>query len=149
VTVLRELIEVCEPGLRAHAVSDPQPGRFETQFHDRRRAFVFEATYEGYLMHYSSPRVFVDVDADMRLLAGDSLYALAVSRLAENGDLDAVAELAALISLCASAHAQGKPEIIDELWNASLKALSVGAPSVRERAAGIYDGQDRSCDVTT
>lgn len=148
-TVLGELIEVCEPGLRAHAVSNPQPGRFEAHFPDRRRAFVFEATYEAYLMHYSTPRIFVDVDADMRLLAGDSLYALAVSRLAENGDLDAVAELAALISLCASAHAKGKPEVIEGLWDASLKALSVGAPSVTELAAGIDDGQASGCDVTT
>ena len=41
------------------------------------------------------------MDADLRLLAGDALYALGLSRLAEAGDLEAVAELADLISLSA------------------------------------------------
>ena len=33
------------------------------------------------------------MEPDLRLLAGDALYALGLARLAERGDLDAVAEL--------------------------------------------------------
>jgi fructose-1,6-bisphosphatase I len=39
------------------------------------------------------------MDEDLRLLAGDALYALGLARLAEAGDLDAVAELADVIAL--------------------------------------------------
>jgi len=44
------------------------------------------------------------------LLAGDHLYALGLARLAALGDLDAVAELADVISLSAQAHASGGPQ---------------------------------------
>ena len=60
---------------------------------------MLEAVYEGYLMHYGEPRAFAGMDADLRLLAGDALYALGLARLAEAGDLEAVAELSDLISL--------------------------------------------------
>ena len=66
---------------------------------DEDRLFVLEAVYEGYLLHYGEPRAFRGMDADLRLLAGDALYALGLSRLAETGDLEAVAELSDLISL--------------------------------------------------
>ena len=59
---------------------------------------MLEAVYEGYLMHYREPRAFAGMDDDLRLLAGDALYALGLSRLARAGDLKAVAELADLIS---------------------------------------------------
>ena len=49
------------------------------------------------------------MDDDLRLLAGDALYALGLTRLAETGDLEAVAELADLISLCAQAQAESRP----------------------------------------
>ena len=64
------------------------------------------------------------MDADLRLLAGDALYALGLSRLAERGDLDAVAELSDLISLTARAHAEGTPERAEALWRATAEALS-------------------------
>ena len=69
---------------------------------------MLEAVYEGYLLHYGEPRAFRGMDADLRLLAGDALYALGLSRLAENGDLEAVAELSDLISLTAQAQAEGR-----------------------------------------
>ena len=47
-----------------------------------------------------------------------------LSRLAEAGDMEAVAELSDLISLTAAAHAEGRPEVADELWLASARALS-------------------------
>ena len=52
---------------------------------DPDRLFVLEAVYEGYLLHYGEPRAFAGMDADLRLLAGDALYALGLPRLAERG----------------------------------------------------------------
>ena len=54
---------------------------------------MLEAVHEGYLMHYGEPRAYARMEDDLRLLAGDALYALGLSRLAEAGDLEAVAEL--------------------------------------------------------
>ena len=60
---------------------------------------------EGSLLHYGAPRVVRAEDPDLALLLGDQLYALGLSRLAALGDLEAVAELADLISLLAQARA--------------------------------------------
>jgi hypothetical protein len=89
------------------------------------RAFTAEAVYEGFLMHYREPRSFSpEMDPDLRLLAGDSLYALGLERLAENGDLAAVAELADLISACAQAEAEHRPRDAEARWQAAIEALS-------------------------
>jgi hypothetical protein len=85
---------------------------------------VLEAVYEGYLLHYETPRAFRGMDPDLRLLAGDSLYALGLERLSAGGDIDAVRELSDLISLCAFVQAQGRPELADELWQATTRILS-------------------------
>ena len=97
-----------------------------------------EAVYEGFLMHYRQPRAFAaGMDPDLRLLAGDALYALGLERLAATGDLTAVAELADLISLCAQAEAEGRPQAVRALWEATLAALSpAGGPGVRATASG-------------
>jgi hypothetical protein len=101
---------------------------------DPARAFVVEAVREGYLLHYGEPRAFAGMDGDLRLLAGDSLYALGLARLAEAGDLDAVAELADLISLCASARAEGDESLAERLWEASTAALAGTGPGARALA---------------
>jgi hypothetical protein len=88
------------------------------------RRFVLESVYEGYLMHYGEPRAFAGMDEDLRLLAGDALYALGLSRLAEAGDLEAVAELSDLISRSAQAHAEGRPADAEGLWVRSAELLS-------------------------
>jgi hypothetical protein len=75
-------------------------------------------------MHYGEPRAFGGMDADLRLLAGDALYALGLSRLAETGDLEAVAVLSDLISGSARAHAEGRPEEADALWESSARSLA-------------------------
>jgi hypothetical protein len=121
-TELRHIIAAADPALRAHAVEEPGPGRFDRL--DGVRGFVLEAVYEGYLMHYGEPRAFTGMDADLRLLAGDALYALGLSRLAEAGDLEAVAALSDLISSSAQAHAEGRPEDAEALWQASAEALA-------------------------
>jgi len=118
---LAELIEAADPALAAYAVSEPGPGRFGEG--DDIRGFVLEAVYEGYLMHYGEPRAFTGMDDDLRLLAGDALYALGLARLAETGDLEAVAVLSDLISASAQAQAEGRPEDAAALWESSSDAL--------------------------
>jgi hypothetical protein len=48
------------------------------------------------------------VDADTSLLLGDYLYAHGLVRVAETGSIEAVHDLAELISLCAQARAEGR-----------------------------------------
>ena len=86
------------------------------------RAWVLEAVREGYLLHYGEPRAFEGMDEDMKLLGGDAMYALGLARLADEGDLEAVAELADLISACAEAEAAGRGT--DPLWEAAAARLA-------------------------
>jgi hypothetical protein len=74
-----------------------------------RFAFGVETIYEGYLLHYGSPRLFTPPDEDVALLLGDYLYAHGLVRIAATGDLDAVAALAELISSCAALRADEQP----------------------------------------
>jgi hypothetical protein len=122
VTTLADVVAAADPALASHAVSDPGEGRFGSV--EGVRGFVLEAVYEGYLMHYGEPRAFEGMDADMRLLAGDALYALGLSRLADSGDLEAVALLSDLISGSAQAHAEGRPEDAEALWERSCGRLA-------------------------
>ena len=125
-SVLDAVVSAADPALAAHAVPEPGPERFGGALQDPCRHFVLEAVYEGYLMHYGTPRAFAGMDADLRLLAGDALYALGLARLAGVGDVRAVAELSDLISLTAQAQAAGRPDLAEELWDASALALSEG-----------------------
>ena len=131
-SVLAEVVERADPALRPYAAADPGPGRYEGRLSDPDRAFTVEAVREGFELHYGEPRAFVGMDDDLRLLAGDALYALGLARLAERGDVAAVAELSDLISLCAQVQAEGHPELAERLWEASLEALSpAGGPGAR------------------
>jgi hypothetical protein len=122
VSTLAEIIEAADPALAPYAAAEPGPARFGEV--TGTRGFVLEAVYEGYLMHYGEPRAFTGMDEDMRLLAGDALYALGLSRLAESGDLEAVAALSDLISRSAQAHAEGRPEDAEALWESSAQSLA-------------------------
>ncbi|HEV2773214.1 MAG TPA: hypothetical protein VGV57_10390 [Thermoleophilaceae bacterium] len=125
--VLAEVVSTADLPLRVHAEPELPGGYFEGGLpDDPDRAFVVEAVHEGWLMHYDSPRAFTRMDADLRLLGGDALFALGLARLAARGDLEAVAELADLISLCARAVAEGRQEWAHELWRASVEALAAG-----------------------
>ena len=121
-STLADVVAAADPAFAPYAVSDPGLGRFVAL--EGVRGFVLEAVYEGYLMHYGEPRAFTGMDADLRLLAGDALYALGLSRLAETGDLEAVAVLSDLISNSAQAQAEGRTADADALWEASFKALA-------------------------
>lgn len=81
-------------------------------------ALVLAAVREGYLLHYAEGAVVSTEDPDLALLGGDRLYALGLARLAEIGDLEAVGQLADLISRCAQAHAEQDTESAREAWRA-------------------------------
>jgi hypothetical protein len=103
VSGLAEIIEAADPALAPYAVPEPGPPRFGAV--PGTRGFVLEAVYEG-----------------------DALYALGLSRLAEAGDLDAVAALSDLISRSARAHAEGRPEEAEALWESSADTLVALSP---------------------
>lgn len=95
---------------------------------------LLEMILEGTLLHYGSARVLRDDDRDLSLLLGDQLYALGLTRLAELGDLEAVAELADVISLLASARAAGDDQLGDAVWRAGAAAIGWGATPEHEAA---------------
>ena len=97
---------------------------------------------EGTRLHYGSGRVLRGDDPDLALLLGDQLYALGLSRLAELGDLDAVAELADLISLLAAAQAAGDAELSDAIWRAGAAAIGWGASAEHEAAKALARAGD-------
>jgi hypothetical protein len=98
---------------------------------------LIEAIYEGYLLHYHSPRVVRSPEDDLGLLAGDRLYALGLARLVALGDVEAVAELADVITLTALAHGSGTPELADAVWAAGARAVGWGGSPRHEHAKAL------------
>jgi hypothetical protein len=92
---------------------------------DERFALGLETIYEGYLLHYGRPRLFGRRDRHTSLLLGDYLYAHGLVRIAAGRDVDAVADLAALISLCAQLRADGGAGD-GEAWAATAALLGDG-----------------------
>ena len=122
-----------EGGLLAAVVHEPAPGT-PTPLGDLAShgphavdlGYVVEAVREGYELHHGHPRVVITDDPDLALLAGDRLYALGLARLAELGDLDAVARLAEVIATCARAHAEGRPQDAEDQWTRTAAAIGEG-----------------------
>jgi hypothetical protein len=108
--------------------------------HEDEYALLVEAIREGYLLHYASGRVVRPEDPDLSLLAGDRLYALGLARLAELGDLEAVEELADVISLAAQAHAEGDPDRAAAVWDAGARVVGDGPPADHEAAKAAWRG---------
>ena len=117
-----------EPALGALAAAGPRAAEAPEEY-----VLLVEAIREGYLLHYGNPRLIQGADSDLELLAGDYLYALGLERLAARGDMEAVTELADLISLAAQIHADGEPattaETVAALWLAATVAVGAGATS--------------------
>ena len=111
-SALEEVIERADPAIAAYAAQVPGPGSQVPGFD-----FVLTAVHEGYLLHYGDSEAFQIEDPDLRLLGGDALYALGLARLADEGDLPAVAMLADLITGCARAQAEGRPDEAETLWS--------------------------------
>jgi hypothetical protein len=108
--------------------------------HEDDYALLVEEIHEGYLLHYGSGRVVTPADPDLSLLAGDRLYALGLARLAELGDLEAVGELADVISLTAQAHAEGDPERAAAVWDAGARVVGDGPPADHEAVKAAWRG---------
>jgi hypothetical protein len=98
---------------------------------------LVEAIYEGYLLHYGSPRVVRTPEADLGLLAGDQLYAIGLARLVELGDTLAVAELADTITLSALAQGAQDPALADAVWAAGARAVGWGSSDAHGRAKDL------------
>ena len=128
-SALEDMVAAAEPALAPYAVPAPEPGFDAPAELDADRRFVLEAVREGYLLHYGEPRAYAGMDPDLQLLAGDALYALGLSRLAEGGDLEAVEALADLISACAQAEAEGRPADVPGLWARTAERLASPAGS--------------------
>jgi hypothetical protein len=106
---------------------------------EERFALGIETIYEGYLAHYGRPRLFAPADADTALLLGDYLYAHGLVRVAELGDVAAVADLADLISLCVQLRADGA-DGDGAAWAATAALLGRGALDAPRRT--LRDGGD-------
>ena len=108
-------------------------------------ALVIESVREGYLLHYGEPRVIVGADPDLRLLAGDYLYAIGLEQLAGLGDLPAVRELSDLISIGAQLHADAdapRPAPAGEaLWLASTLAIATGEPTIDSSGRSLAESE--------
>jgi hypothetical protein len=120
--------------LRADPEREPV---FSPLLPDGRYALGLETIYEGYLLHYGRPRLFAPADRHTALLLGDYLYAHGLVRIAEHRDVEAVADLAALISLCAQLRADGA-QGDGEAWASTAAGLGSRAhdtdPADVERA---------------
>ena len=114
-------------------------GRRRPRTEGRREEYelLVEAIYEGYLLHYGSPRVVRAPEADLGLLAGDQLYAIGLARLVALGDTAAVAELADTITLSALAQGAGEQALADAVWAAGARAVGWGSSDAHRRAKDL------------
>lgn len=103
---------------------------------------LLEAIYEGYLLHYGTPRLLHPPEEDLGLLAGDRLYALGLARLVALGDLAAVAELADVITLTALAHGAGEADLARAIWSAGARAVGWGPSERHSHAKALVRGGD-------
>jgi len=124
VSALAEVVAAVDPALAEYAVADPGADRFADVVADPVRLLTLEAVHEGALLHYGEPRAFAGMDSDLRLLAGDALYALGLSRVASGGDLEAVAVLADLIAEVARAEAERDPSAAAAIWAQGARRLA-------------------------
>jgi hypothetical protein len=110
------------------ALREPGEGELEPVFSalaEPRFALGLETIYEGYLVHYGRPRLYDPRDGDAALVLGDYLYAQGLARIAALGEVEAVRDLAELISLCAQARGDGRPGD-GAAWAASAALLGRG-----------------------
>ncbi|MBV9000732.1 MAG: hypothetical protein JO304_16845 [Solirubrobacterales bacterium] len=117
------------PGPAQIAAAGPR-----TQGQEREYELLLEMILEGYRLHYDAPVVVRPGDPDLALLLGDQLYALGLSRLAALGDLDAVAELADVISLAAQAHSAADRDLAEAVWEAGAVSVGWGTTADHRRA---------------
>jgi hypothetical protein len=125
------------PGPPQLAAAGPRAAGREAEYE-----LLLEMILEGSLLHYGTPRLVRTDDPDLALLLGDQLYALGLSRLAQLGDLDAVRELADVISLLAQAQAASDPDLAAAIWDAGAAAIGWGTSPEHEAAKTLARAAD-------
>jgi hypothetical protein len=123
-----------------------EPEEIFSPLAEGRFGLGLETIYEGYLVHYGTPRLFAPPDPDTALLLGDYLYAHGLVRVADAGDVHAVSDLSELISLCSqlrAEHAHGD----GALWAATAALLGAGAKLDEPRAALRLHGDPAGLDA--
>ena len=126
---VREPDAPATPGPPQKAAAGPRAAGREAEYE-----LLLEMILEGHRLHYGEPLVVRPDDPDLALLLGDQLYALGLARLAELGDLDAVAELADVISLVAQAHTASDRDLAEAVWEAGAVSVGWGASEDHRRA---------------
>jgi hypothetical protein len=131
--------EAEQPGIGAPALAarGPRAAGREAEYE-----LLLEMILEGSLLHYGRARVIATDDGDLELLLGDQLYALGLSLLAELGDVEAVSELADLISLLSEAQLSADPELARAIWDAGAVAVGWGGTAEYEAAKALARGGD-------
>ncbi len=106
---------------------------------EERFALGIESIYEGYLLHYGRARLFCPADRDAAILLGDYLYAHGLVRITALGDVEAVEQLAELLSLCAHLRAEGCAGD-GEAWATTVGSLGETRPTTEsvERALSLH-----------
>jgi hypothetical protein len=117
------------PGPAQLAATGPR-----TRGREREYELLLEMILEGYRLHYTEPLVVRPEDPDLALLLGDQLYAFGLARLAALGDVEAVVELADVISLAAQAHSGADPGLAKAVWEAGVVAVGWGPTDDHRRA---------------
>jgi hypothetical protein len=112
--------ELWAAALRTPEAREPVP--VFSPLNDERFALGLETIYEGYLLHYGRPRLFDPPDRDTKVLLGDYLYAHGLVRIAALGDVQVVADLAELLSVCAHLRAEARPGD-GEAWASAVALL--------------------------
>jgi hypothetical protein len=106
-----------------------------------RYGLAIESIYEGYLLHYGRPRLFRPEQPDTGVLLGDYLYAHGLVRLAAVGHVEAVADLAELISLCTQLRAEGDGagggRLDGAAWAATASLLGDGRGMLEDARAAL------------
>ena len=133
----REGERLDRPGPAQLAAAGPR-----TRGREREYELLLEMILEGYRLHYGEPLVVHTQDVDLALLLGDQLYALGLSRLAALGDVDAVAELADVISLAAQAHAGSDRELALAAWEAGAVSVGWGSSDAHAEAKASARAHD-------
>jgi hypothetical protein len=126
------------PGPAQAAARGPRAAGREAEYE-----LLLEMILEGSRLHYGVPRAVRTEDPDLALLLGDQLYALGLARLSALGDLEAVSELADVISLVAQAHAAADAPLADAVWNAGAVAIGWGGSDAHDAAKGLARAEDR------
>jgi hypothetical protein len=128
-----------QPGIGAPALAarGPRAAGRESEYE-----LLLEMILEGSLLHYGRSRVIATEDRDLELLLGDQLYALGLSLLAELGDVEAVSELADLISLLSEAQLSEDRPLARAIWEAGAVAVGWGGSTEYEAAKALARGGD-------